>query len=181
MAINLGNEIEKRYGQVDFFDPIITFADNEIRFESKLTFVEELYAFTGFLALFITVFIAHSLWMTIVFGTAQLYYIYELITSRNIVKIDFLKRELHIPNPIWLVDDLRKIFKRPTEIYFHQIKSFKNYKRPTHWMKSRQNILIVKTFDHSPTKIARFRFERDSRTMSELLNQYIVGKPGFIE
>ena len=181
MTVNIANEIEKKYGQVDFFDPIITFGSNEIQFESKLTFSEELYAFIGFLALFIIAFIAHSLWMTVIFGAAQLYYIYELITSRNIAKIDFLNRKLHISNPIWLVDDLRKILKRPTEISFHDIKSFKNYKRPTRWIKSRQNILVVKTFDHSPTKIARFRFEKDSRTMSELLNQYIVGKPGFIE
>ena len=181
MAVNIANEIEKRYGEVDFFDPIITFGSDEIQFESKLTFVEELYVFIGFLALFITVFIAHSLWMTVVFGASQLYYIYELITSRNIAKIDFLNRKLHISNPIWLIDDLRKILKRPSEISFDKIKSFKNYKRPTYWMKSRQNILVVKTFDHSPTEIAKFKFEKDSRTMSELLNQYIVGKPGFID
>ena len=181
MVTNIANEIEKRYGLVDFFDPIITFGNNEIQFESKLTFVEELYAFVGFLALLITVFIAHSLWMTVVFGGAQLYYIYELITSRNIAKIDFLKRQLYISNPIWLVDDLRRIFKRQTEISFHEIKSFKNYKRPTHWMKSRQNILVAKLFDQSAIKMTKFKFELDSRTMAELLNQYVIGKPGIIE
>ena len=181
MAINIANEIEKRYGQVDFFDPIITFGYNEIQFESKLTFVEELYAFTGFLALLITVFILHSLWLTVLFGAVQLYYIYELITSRNIAKIDFLNRELHISNPIWLVNDLRKIFKRPTRVSFHEINSFKNYKRATYWIKSRQNVLVVKLLDQSAIKLTKFQFERDSRTMAELLDQFVVGKARIIE
>jgi hypothetical protein len=96
-------------------------------------------------------------------------------------KIDFVNKEILISNPIWLVNDLRKVFKRPTKIFFHNISSFKNYKRSTHWFKSRQNVLVVKRFDYPPVKIARFQFERDSRTMAELLNQYIVGKPGIID
>jgi hypothetical protein len=35
--------------------------------------------------------------------------------------------------------------------------------------------------EHSPIKIAKFRFEKDSRTMAELLNLYAVGKPGIID
>jgi hypothetical protein len=181
MAANLANEIEKKYGLIDFFDPRISFGYNEIQFESKLTFLEELYVFLGFLAPLITIFIAHSLWMTILFAGGQLYYMYELITSRNIAKIDFLKKQVQITNPIWLINDVRKIFKRPTEISFHKIHSFKNYKRSTYWMKSRQNILVAKFHDHSPIKIAKFRFERDSGTMAELLNQYVVGKPRIID
>ena len=181
MGIDNANNIEKSYGIIDFPDPIISFGYNEIQFESKLTFAEKSYAFMGLFFLFIPILIMHSLWFTIIFGFIHLYYIYELIISVDVVKIDFLNKEIKISNPNFLVTSIRKIFKQPIEISFHKIHSFKNYTRKSNWIKSRPNILVAKSLDHSPIKIAKFRFEKDSRTMAELLNLYAVGKPGIIE
>ena len=66
-------------------------------------------------------------------------------------------------------------------ISFQEITEFKNYKRAAGRFVSRGNVLVVKTYDHSPIKIAQFQFERESVQLAQLLNQYIVGKPGIIE
>ena len=168
MGIDNANNIEKSYGPIDFPDPIISFGYNEIQFESKLTFVEKSYAIMGLFFVFIPILILRSPGLTIIFGAIHMYYIYELIISLDVVKIDFLNKEIQISNPNFLVNSFRKILKRPIEISFHKIHSFKNYTRKSTWMKNRPNILVAKSPDHSPIKIAKFRFEKDSRTMAEL-------------
>ena len=119
MGIDNASNIEKSYGPIDFPDPIISFGYNEIQFESKLTFAEKSYAIMGLVFLFIPILIMHSLWFTIIFGSIHLYYVYELIMSGDVVKIDFLNKEIQISNPNFLVTSIRKILKRPIEIPFH--------------------------------------------------------------
>jgi hypothetical protein len=176
MVSNIADEIQKQYGEVDFFDPIISYRNNEIQFESKLNFIEGLYVFVGFGAILFSLFIVHIFWFAILIAISEVFYIYELITSGNIVMINFEKNEIQISNPIFLFNGLRKIFKRPTSIPFNEIHSFKNYRRKGNWIKPRPNILVAKSFNRSPIKIAKFRFEKDSLIMAELLNEFIVGK-----
>src|SRR6187402_2197405 len=145
MGIDNANNIEKSYGPIEFHDPIISFGYNQIQFESKLTFPEKSYAIMGLFFLFIPILILQSLWFTIVFGAIHLYYIYELIISLDVVKIDFFNKEIQISNPNFLVTFIRKIFRRPSEISFHKIHSFKNYRRKSNWIKSRPNILVAKS------------------------------------
>src|SRR5688572_23037605 len=116
MGIDNANNIRKSYGPIDFPDPIISFGYNEIQFESKLTFAEKSYAIMELFFLFIPIFILRSLGFTIFFGVIHLYYIYELLISVDVVKIDFMNKEIQISNPNFLVNYIRKILKRPIEI-----------------------------------------------------------------
>ena len=109
------------------------------------------------------------------------YNIYIYVFKLDSIKIDFLAKEIEITNRFPGINYFRKIFRRPVSVAFHEIIEFKNYKRAPGRFMPRGNVLVVKTNDHSPIKIAEFRFEKDSSGLAGLLNEYIVGKPGIIE
>lgn len=182
MSKDIAAEIEKRYGDVDFAYPLIYFGYNSIRLRGRLSELESVYYFMfPIVFIWIPIFIVDSIALTILFILLFIYSIFHGMLILDIVNIDFLRKEVFISNKFQIVNYLRKIFRRPTKISFNEIIEFKNYRRPSGRFVSRGNVLVMKTYDHRPIKIAEFQFERESRYLAELLNEYIVGKPGIID
>jgi len=177
MSRNIAAEIEKKYGDIQFFYPKIYFGYNSIELSGVLSFLEEIYFIIPLLFIWIPIFIMDSLGFTIFFLALYFYYCYEKVFVLDAVKIDFLRKEIQISNKFPGINLVRKVFKRPVLISFHEVTEFKNYRRMEGRFVSRGNVLVVKTYDHSPIKIAQFRFEPESGRLAELLNEYVVGKP----
>jgi hypothetical protein len=176
MSRDIAAEIEKKYGDIQFYYPKIYFAYNSIELSGILSFLEKIYFIIPLLFIWIPIFLLDSFGFTIFFLAGYIYYCYEKVFVLDAIKIDFLRKEIQISNKFPGINLVRKIFKKPVLISFHEITEFKTYKRMEGLFVPRGNVLVVKTYDHSPIKIAQFRFERESGRLSELLNEYIVGK-----
>jgi hypothetical protein len=185
MSKDIAAEIEKQYGNIDFSYPRIYFGYNSIELRGILSELEEVYFVIPIALIWIPMFVMPRSVSTILFIfiyiVMYIYYCYEKIFVLDIIKIDFLNKEIFISNRFRVINFLRKIFRRPITISFQEIIEFKNYKRAAGRFVSRGNVLVVKTYDHSPIKIAQFRFESESEQLVQLLNQYIVGKATFID
>jgi hypothetical protein len=185
MPKDIAAEIENQYGNINFSYPRIYFGYNSIELRGILSELEEVYFVIPIAFIWIPLFVMARSVFTILFIffyiAMYIYYCYEKIFVLDIIKIDFENKEILISNQFRIINFLRKIFRRPITISFNDIIEFKNYKRAAGRFVSRGNVLVVKTYDHSPIKIAQFQFEGESVQLSQLLNQYVVGKPGIIE
>jgi len=176
MSRDIAAEIRNKYGGIQFYYPRIYFGFNSIELSGILSFLEEIYFVIPLLFVWIPIFILDSLGFTIFYLTLYIYYCYEKIFVLDVIKIDFKRKEIQISNKFPGINLVRKVFKRPVLISFHEVIEFKTYKRMEGRFVPRGNVLVVKTNDHSPIKIAQFRFEPESGRLAELLNEYIVGK-----
>lgn len=174
-------EIEKKYGNIHFYYPKISFGYNSIELTGHLTFYEKINFFILIIVVCLMFFLIKNPVLAIIFLVMYIYYLYSKVFILDVIKIDFLRKEIQISNEFPGINYARKIFKRPTLFSFREVIEFKNYKRYTGQLTPRGNVLVMKTHDHPSIKIAQFRFERESGKLAELLNEYIVGKAGFIK
>jgi hypothetical protein len=181
MSKDIAADIEKRYGDIHFYYPKISFGYNFIELTGHLSFYEKINFFIPIVVACLLFFLINNSAFAILVLVMYIYYLYDKILILDVIKLDFLRKEIEISNNFPGINYARKIFKRPTLISFHEIVEFKNYKRSPGQLTPRGNVLVMKTYDHSPIKIAQFRFEIESRRLAELLNEHIVGKPVFIK
>ena len=181
MSRDIAAEIERQYGNIHFYYPIISFGYNSIELTGHLSFYEKINFFIPVVVACLLFFLINNPVLAIIFLVFHIYYLYNKVFILDVIKIDFLRKEIQISNKFPGINSARKIFKRPALISFHEVIEFKNYKRSPGQFMPRGNVLVMKTYDHSPIKIAQFRFEIESRGLAELLNEHIVGKPGFIK
>jgi ABC-type transport system involved in Fe-S cluster assembly fused permease/ATPase subunit len=181
MSRDIAAEIEKQYGDIHFYYPKIYFGFNSIELTGHLSFYEKINFFVPIVVSCLLFFLINNFAFATIVLVLYIYYLYDKIFILDVIKIDFSRKEIQISNHFPGIDYARSIFKRPSLISFHEIIEFKNYKRSSGQLTPRGNVLVMKTYDHSPIKIAQFRFERESVRLAALLNEHIVGKPGFIK
>ena len=189
MAADIVAQIEKEYGEITFRNPSIRFGYNKIELFRKLSITERL------LILLIIIF-PLTLFMLISFPVEFIFFplVYILLiffqyhTIFDAITIDFLQKEIKIENKFHIINSIRNLLRRPLLINFSEVAYFLiddggrwfSFTRHLH-LHMRTTTLYVRTMHKSEIPLANFNFERDARRLGELLQYYIVGKPGIIE
>jgi hypothetical protein len=189
MSRDIAGEIEKEYGQINSSFPFIVFGYNSIEMRQRPGFTDYAFLLTGpagICSMFI-LFVSPPVLLLIVL---LLFFISVIIYNYHgffdTITIDFLQKELRIENKFSVINSLRKFFNKKTNISFNDIAYFMidDGKRPYHYKRApfnlyrRRTTLFVVPAYKRPVSIVHFQFERDARRLGELLQYYIVGKPG---
>jgi len=196
MSKDIAAQIEKEYGTTKFNDPAIDFGYNKIEIRSRLNTYAKIFLLLIFVPVIVIVLVIDfpllSFFILISIIITLLSLLYKLHGYFDIVLIDFLNKELTIINKIGLINMARRWFKIKTEIPFNDIAYFTTDDGKKNYMMlplpeislnlgMRKTFLYVKPKFTSAKLLASFRFEREARHLGELLQFYIVGKPGINE
>jgi hypothetical protein len=199
MSIDIADEIQKEYGPLNFTNASIKFEYNKIEITQKLTLFEKIFFILGIVAnLILMAALGFKNWypgiMLIIILSILFVLNYYRIFDR--IVIDFSHKEIRIQNKLSLVNEIKKIIKRKTVYEFYEVATFKTssfssisgFNRPPYGLRvgrflltEIRTYLVACPFDYSPFEIISSRFERDARRFGELLQYYIVGKPGIIK
>lgn len=192
MSKDIAAEIEKEYGEITFKDPNIAFGYNKIEITYKFGLSTKIFLLLSLVPLiciliFFTIPFKGFLIIIPLFWLPSLAYSYY--DYFDTLTIDFLNKELRIENKFSILDMIRRLFKRTTLIPFHDVQHFMIDDGKPHYgfqgrsfsMHIRKTSLFVKPKYRPPIVLASFRFEREARRLGELLQFYVVGKPGIID
>ena len=192
MSKDIAAEIEKEYGEITFKDPNIAFGYNKIEITHKFGLYTKIFLLLSLVPLiciliFFPIPFQGFLILIPFFWLASLAYSYYDYFDK--LTIDFLNKELRIENKFSMVNKIRRLFKRTTFIPFQEVQHFMIDDGKPHYgfqgrsftMHIRKTSLSVKPKYHPHIVLASFRFEREARRLGELLQFYVVGKPGIIE
>jgi hypothetical protein len=192
MSKDIAAEIENEYGEITFKDPTISFGYNKIEITYKFGLYTKIFLLLSLIPLVsILIFLPLSFGGFLIlipfFWLASLAYSYYDYFDK--FTIDFLNKELRIENKFSIVNRFRRLFKRTTLIPFQEVQHFMiddgkpdyGFQGRSFTMHLRKTSLFVKPKYRLPIVLASFRFEREARRLGELLQFYVVGKPGIIE
>jgi len=190
--MDIAAEIEKEYGAITFKDPNMEFGYNKIEISYNFDLYTKIFLLLSLIPLIcILVFFPlpfQGLFIIIpffwLFSLAYTYYDYFDTNT-----IDFLNKELRIENKFTIVNDIRRLFRKTTLVPFSEISYFMIDDGKPHYefrgksfnMYMRKTTLFVKPKYQPALVLASFRFEREARRLGELLQFYVVGKPGIID
>lgn len=189
MSLDIAARIEEEYGTIAFKTPSIEFGYNKIELREKLSIVDllimALTVITPFILFILINFPARFIFIPlipVILVFVQYHAYFDTVT------IDFLQKEIRIENKFYLVNEVRRLLNRRSPIGFSDIAYFliddgKNWYSFTGRLSfhMRTTTLYVKPAYKSEIPLASFSFERDARRLGELLQFYVVGKPGRIE
>jgi hypothetical protein len=195
MSKDIASQIEKEYGTIEFKHPAIDFGYNKIEIRSRFNVYNWIFLLLTFVPVIIVALVIDfplfSFFILIpVITLFSLFY--KLHRYFDTVSIDFLNKELTIINKIGLINMVRRWLKIKTEIPFIDIAYFTTDDGKRNYMMiplpeislirgMRKTSLYVKPKFTSAKLLASFQFEREARRLGELLQFYVVGKPGIIE
>jgi hypothetical protein len=188
---NIADEIEREYGSIGFKEPIIEFGYNKIEIIHKFDIYTKIFFLLSLLplaGLFIFLDFAFITFFMAIPFISLLIVFYKYYDYFDKITIDFLNKELVIENKFSIVNAIRRFLKKTTFIPFQEIHHFMiDDGKPRFMLPGRFEIdirktsLSVKPKFKSSIVLASFQFERDARRLGELLQFYVVGKPGIIE
>lgn len=195
MSKDIAAQIEKEYGTIEFNHPSIDFGYNKIEIRSGFNTYAKIFLLLTFVPVIIVAFLLNfplDGFLILILLITLFSSFHKLHGYFDIISIDFLNKEITIINKIGLINVVRRWLKIKTEIPFNDIAYFTTDDgKRNHMMlplpENPFNIGMRKTSLHVKPKftssklLASFRFEREARRLGELLQFYIVGKPGIIE
>jgi hypothetical protein len=183
MSRNIAGDIESEYGPIDFKNPSIEFGYNIITLKNKKGFLEIFFLVLMIGSVFLVVYYDKLIPFSVIYIALVTVSLIYFVNRNPLAEIDFLRKEIRLTGQIPIIGRLReKFLKKPPVLAFDEIIAFENVVRRTslpfgpRFLFSegeRRNLLVVRSFDHSPVTLAEFRFERDSRRLGELLQFYV--------
>lgn len=189
---DIAAEIEREYGPISFKEPIIEFGYNKIEIAHKIDIYTKIFFLLSLLplvGLFIFLDFAFISFFIAIPFISLLTVFFKYYDHFDKITVDFLNKELAIENKLSIVNMVRRFFKRTTLIPFQEVQHFMIDDGKPHYsfqgrsftMHIRKTSLFVKPKYQPPVVLASFRFEREARRLGELLQFYVVGKPGIID
>jgi hypothetical protein len=172
--MDVAQDIKKQYGKIYFSNPAISFAYNQIVIRTRLSTFDYINILAAFLVQVVLLLINpfDSLWWNLLLFISSLLIVHTITSGANKVKIDFFYRKVEVIHQFLLFNKIRKVLKIPTKFFFSQVDHMYN-KEGFYFARTTRNFLLIKLFDHSPLKLAHFKFAGDSEKLAEILNSYL--------
>ncbi len=173
--MDAASQIKRQFGEINFYNPVITFKYQRIDIETKLNTIGYLNIAAILLVpvLFLLLKDIRPAIYFLIFVTS-LFIIYSFSSGSNKVEIDFFYKRVRIKNKLLLINSIRKLLKLPTTLFFPEIADIYNTEGFYYGRNQTRNFLIIKSNRHRTIRLATFTSEKDSLRLAGLLKQVII-------